>query len=322
MRIDAYASEVQYFEHLLPVWRGLPDEWRGELLHHPRIVGLPGIAGYPRPRSLTIVASLQDHRSVRAKHGRSVFLEHGAGQTYVDVGSGSYAGGPGRHDVALFICPSTRVALLNRRAYPTTPAVVVGCPKLDTYQRAPDREPLAVVSFHADLRANPETSWAFTHYESALWAWAAEPDDGLRLAVHCHPRMRRIVEPWAAARDVEYVADFADVARRAAVYAVDNSSTAYEAAALGIPVLSLNAPWFRRDVSHGLRFWDTIPGLQIDDGWELRGGLERALADPPEARDLRLAAVAAAYDGLVDGEATARAVAAIGELVDGEHAAV
>ena len=43
--------------------------------------------------------------------------------------------------------------------------------------------------------------------------------------------------------------------RRADLYAVDNSSTLFEFAATGRPVVVLNAPWYRRSVTAWPRFW-------------------------------------------------------------------
>ena len=50
--------------------------------------------------------------------------------------------------------------------------------------------------------------------------------------------------------------DFDEVMERSTLYICDNSSTLYEFASTGRPVVVLNAPWFRRDIEHGLRFWE------------------------------------------------------------------
>jgi hypothetical protein len=63
------------------------------------------------------------------------------------------------------------------------------------------------------------------------------------------------------------VASLREVQRRAAVYVCDNSSSMYEFAATGRPVVVLDLPegrikgiGYRRNINHGLRFWDALFG--------------------------------------------------------------
>ena len=127
---------------------------------------------------------------------------------------------------------------------------------------------------------------------------------------HGHPRawptLKIVYDHWG----IEKVRSFDHVMSRADCYVVDNSSTLYEFAATGRPVVVLNCPRYRRDVHHGLRFWDHIPGIQCDSPEDLPGAIELALEDPPELREIREEAVAAVYPQH-DGHATDRAVEAL-----------
>jgi hypothetical protein len=95
----------------------------------------------------------------------------------------------------------------------------------------------------------------------------------------------------------------------------------YEFASTGRPVVVMNAPQYRRDVHHGLRFWDYPPGLQVDRPEQLADTIARALSDPEPARALRAAAVAETY-AYTDGRAAPQSTRySQRELLPGERMA-
>jgi hypothetical protein len=61
-------------------------------------------------------------------------------------------------------------------------------------------------------------------------------------------------------------------------------------------VVVLNGPLMRRRVHHGLRLWPAASvGIQVDHPDELGAAIEAALADGPELRAGREAALALVY---------------------------
>lgn len=309
--IDAFASEQHYADHLVPIWRALQERgtfWAcGPVADRLDSAGLdPRASRRPDTDRPVMVASYRDLWTAGA--GPHVLVEHGAGQQYGNA-SPSYSGGHGRETVGLFICPSQTVAARNRAAYASAQAVAVGAPALDAYHGgSPASGGAVAISFHWECTVAPEARSAFRHYRSALMLLAARFGEVIG---HGHPRVFEQLRPIYERCGIEPVADFAEVLARAGVYAVDNSSTLYEFASTGRPVVVMNAPWYRRDVEHGLRFWEYADvGVQVDEAEDLPGALELALSDPPAQAARRAEVIEQVYEA-TDGKAAERAARAI-----------
>lgn len=320
--IDAYASLRHYADHIAPVWAALPAEVRGTFWRPDASVRRRDITNH------VLVASFRDAETMGGS--RLLYVEHGAGQSYDGDerarGNGSYSGGAGLDRVRLFLCPSERVTARWRDTY-DTPAVAVGCPRLDALKKPRGEtalawhktgeaplQPAVAVTFHWDGSGLcPEAGSAWRHYDHALPGLVTDPR--WRVVGHGHPRLWPTIQRRWQELGVDHYADPDVVLGQADVLVADNTSLMYEAAALGIPVVVLNAPFYRRDVEHGLRFWSHPPGLQVDHPGELGDAIARALEDRPALRAMRARAVDGAYGGLVDGHASERAAAAILEVV-------
>jgi glycosyltransferase involved in cell wall biosynthesis len=259
-----------------------------------------------------VVASYGDLRRV-ANGLRPVALsEHGVGQTYGNQHP-SYCGGVSaeRRQVGLFLVPNAAAAEANRRVQPDAAIAVVGVPRLDRFVTRPAApepgSPLVALSFHWPCAVAPETRGAFPHYRAALPELARH----FRLLGHGHPRVLDRLARGYQRLGIPVAADFEEVLARASLYVADNSSTLYEFAAAGRPVVVLNAPWFRRHVEHGLRFWRYADvGVQCDRPEDLVAAVRRALDDPPE-QELRRRRAVDAVVPLRDGRSAARAADAL-----------
>lgn len=300
------------------MWEALPADVRGTFHaatnrgahRHAAEIGIPVTAGR-RPSTdpgLVVVAAYQD----LARVGRrpAVLMEHGAGQSYTDTNRG-YAGGDGRDTVVLFLCPNEHSAGRNRAAYPFADVVTVGCPKLDRWLRNPPRPDPSVIalSWHWPNTVIPEARSALEEYRpvlaDAVASWRA---DGFDVIGHAHPRANGTLAPVYAELGVPHVHDFADVIERASVYVCDNSSTMFEAAALGRTVVVVNSRHYRRDVEHGLRFWSHSGiGPHVNTPAEFGPTVLAAAHDRPMAPPALLEDV---Y-GPADGHAADRAATAI-----------
>ena len=309
--IDAVASQTHFVDHIAPVWLALPEAERGTLWYCGRDTprDLPGLVQAPRPSKSsrhTLAASSSD-LSLSRREGRPVaIMEHGCGQSFGgDPRRGgyspSYAGGRGR-DAQMFLHPGSHPAGRDRAAYPRARVEVVGCPKLDDLPRKPvmGAAPVVAVSFHWDCPVSPETRSAFGDFSRQAASLASAT--GLRVVGHGHPRKLGrpdapgLLAQWYQDHGIEVLWSFEDVCRTADLYVNDASSTLFEFASTGRPVVVMNPSWYRREVNHGLRFWEaSTVGVNVGPRESLAEAIVGALADTAERRAAREAALDLVY---------------------------
>lgn len=328
-RSDFWAAERHFVDHLAPVWHALPENRRGSfwtkpsLVAHARSRNIDARAADGTPRALlsgtgpVVTAAWGQARRVLRSSRPVVLLNHGSGQTFVDVSHPSYSGGSPevRRMLALFLEPGPHAAEATLASIPSARVAQIGSPKMDVWHTRPSKprnaRPVVAVSFHWHCDVCPETGSAVDYFRPVLAELAAQYE----VIGHGHPKEWDEFRTMWETLGVEPVADFEEVLERADLYVADGTSTLYEFASTGRPVLCLNAPEYRRDVNHGLRFWDAVPGLECDRPQDLASMVAVALQDPPEARQRRAHGVARAYVAC-DGQAAHRAAEAIVQLAD------
>lgn len=329
MKIDAYCSLRHYLDHVAPIWRALPEHLRGTLIAPQDVAawgrrsGAPhpveAVQGFPdrRSRQPVIVASFTDHHAVRPRP--TVLVNHGAGQSYLGDqnarGHEAFSGGPGRERVLLHIEPGPLAAMQTAKAGQSY--AMVGSPRLDPWHdgscRVDHQSRVVAIGFHHNARQGGcvEQWSALEHFRPVLADLAQRFD----LLGHGHPRSwDRTSHMWGTL-GVRAEPDFAKVLDQAAVYVTDTSSTGPEFASTGRPVIFCSAPWYRRHVKHGGRFWEWPQhALHVEEPGDLADAIATALSDPSElvARQWPM------VDGVFaaeDGQAAQRAAEAIVSLL-------
>lgn len=294
--IDVLAGQAHYMAHIWPVYASLPDRLRGEVLRPEYSVGRG-------PGEVALVAGFADvKRAVRLGYPRIVMMQHGAGQSYIGDRQ-SFPGGTGVGAVNLFLCPNEYSAARWRERYPDADVAIIGSPRVEHLRTLAmiHAEPVVAASFHWLCSLLPETLPAWREFGKAVLA--LEKD--IPLIGHAHPRATKWLAPWWKTHGVPFVADFEEVCRNADVYICDNSSTIFEWAATGKPVVVLNSKRYRKSVHHGGRFWDwSTVGIQVDRPDDLAEAVRLALLDPPGIRKERNRIVREVYH-MIDGSTAA-----------------
>lgn len=256
--MDVIASRAHYAAHLAPVAALVED--------------VPGV----------LVASYADLCTARRTHDRIVLMQHGAGQSYGDDHA-AYPGGSDNDAVGLFLVPGEHPAARWRSRYPGARVEAVGSPRLDSLPRREPAGRTVAITFHWDAGHHPEARSAFDWFRVAL----PELRDRFDLIGTGHPRAKHLLRAYAKL-GIEYVPDFEDVCRRADLLIGDNTSALFEFAATDRPVVVMNAPWYRRDVDFGLRFWDAaFVGVNASEPHDLVHAVDGAFDIEPRWAPVR-----------------------------------
>lgn len=280
--IDFWSTRRSYERHLRPVWDALPVEARGRWYDY---------TDDPEGDATVIVAgAYRDLDWMRARYPRLALVEHGIGQTYSDaIHHPAYPGGiRGPYD--LLLAPGPHVIDLAARA-----TISVGCSAINGRDHGIGGRTAMAVSFHWDCGVSPEAGSGFWEYLPFLQDQAAQVGG---LLVHAHPIIQDdVFEQLVGKPGLVACPEFDQVLDEAAVYAVDNSSTLFEFAALDRPVVVLNPASYRRHVTHGKRFWEWAGvGLHVDHPSQLAVTLQCSLREDPCA-ETRRAVTGVAYQG-------------------------
>ena len=297
MKVHAIWSQPHYLRHVESVFKHLPDEIKGSIIN----VKQRQLRSTPY-EDVVMVGGYYDIHA--APKNRVIYVEHGAGQAYSGDKRASehpcYHGGRHPNNVIGYISPRQDVA----ESW-SAPGFAAGCPAVEGIVRKPSN--IAVITFHWDARAVcEEARSAANHYHSRLEMMVQHlQSQGFQFVGHWHPKDNRGKRRWLK-MGLPVVEDVDEILSKASLLIADNTSLMYEAALCGIPVVALNAPWYRREVEHGLRFWSHVPGWQIDSPEQFLETDFRTYVDNDLSANERNEAVRYCYGTNLGGKEAAR----------------
>ena len=284
MKYNFVCLESHLIDHLAPIWNALPQENKTKFIvpktlynyaNDKLISNLISIDNYESIPKLTkqdtnVVCSLHNYNQLKSTGKNVFYFEHGAGQIY-NCDHASYASGGGRKNVKKYfatnqICHDAFIKNHNAESY------IVGCAKLDQYSnRNWTKNNKICISFHWDCKVVPETQTSFFYYKDYLKKLQNSLKElGIELVGHGHPHSWDIFKYFYTSLEIPIMKNFDDIIEQCDMYIVDNSSTLFEFAATGKPVVVLNCPLYRKNIKHGMRFWEFADiGPQVDNANDL-----------------------------------------------------
>lgn len=307
-KVDFFAREPHHQRHARAVYEALPERYRGVFTDdHRQIVN-----------SVVATFAYGDLKMMDRKGKKLIYSEHGVGMFY-NTEHPSYAGSTEHRDnVILRLVPNETIAAKERETL-KCPVKVIGVPKMDKWAKKSFRpkrhRPTVAISFHWDCLVCPETRSAFRYYEKALYALR----ENFKVIGHGHPRIMNRLEAIYRRHGIVIERDFEKVLARADVYICDNSSTMFEFAFTERPVVLLNIPAYRKNVTHpgNPRFWKYADmGVQVDKPEDLVRGVSQALKYHQDNL-LRIKEMKEEVFTFTDGRCAERAAGAIVEAVGG-----
>ncbi|MEN1760775.1 CDP-glycerol glycerophosphotransferase family protein [Anoxynatronum sibiricum] len=329
-KIDFFAWERQYFDHLLPVWEKIPDDRKGifymacsvneiykNIIENKKmavksrqsIEEMVKEINLPNEKQNMLIMADNNAKYVGKIERCMVRLAHGCGQTFI-TNDPYYEL---MQKFSLILVPNEYAQNFFQNYFPEKSIEIVGCPKLDKWSRELKRSngkpPHIVFSFHFDRDFVPETKTTWPYYKEKVFELSKSLD--WKVSVHGHPKIYDQISLECQEEGINTIMHFEEVIETADLYVCDYSSTIYEFAYTGRPVVLLNAPWYRRDVEHGIRFWEfSNVGINCDEPADLKSCIEQALIDRMEIQVDREKAVKKVYS-FIDGSASEKAATAI-----------
>jgi hypothetical protein len=269
VKIHALASMPHYADHVEAIFKHLQPELQGERRYGARVTA-KGLD----PGDVVMIAGFYDFD--RAPDHKIIYVEHGAGQSYRgdprSLQHPAYHGSPHHPERVIgYVAPRQEVADSW-----SLPAFAAGAPICDPYPLVTRNYSTKVaITFHWNARRIcPEAGSALGHFAEHLGTIVAQlRRRGFSVFGHHHPRDHILPLMWR--RLGVTVIDANIVRQEVDLLICDNSSLMYEMSYLSRQVWALNSPEYRRDVEHGLRFWNWS-GPEFDDAPQLLEWIDAA----------------------------------------------
>lgn len=307
-KVDFFAREPHHQRHARAIYEALPVRYRGVFTDKPKEIVNDTVATF----------AYGDLKMMKRQNKKIIYSEHGVGMFY-NTEHPSYAGSlEDRENVILRLVPNETIAAKERETL-KCPVKVIGVPKMDEWAnrnfRVRRHKPTVAISFHWDCLVCPETRSSFRYYEKAL----STLRENFKVIGHGHPRIMNRLESIYRRNGIVIERDFDKVLAKADVYICDNSSTMFEFAFTERPVVVLNIPAYRKNVTHpgNPRFWKYADmGVQVEKPEDLVRAVSQAVRYY-ESYSLRIQEMKKEVFTFTDGRCSERAAGAIVEAIGG-----